>query len=51
VTNRILGLGNVAVAKVRGGGGDEKDVFDMMWLILCLWRTVRARVSVKPSVD
>ena len=32
----MLGLGNVAVAKVRGGGGDEKDVFDMMCLILRL---------------
>lgn len=51
MTKRILGLGKVAVERVRVGGGDEKDVFDMMCLIFRFMRTVLLRLSVKPSVS
>lgn len=37
VTKRILGVGKVAVAKVSGGGGEEKDVFDMMGWYSRVW--------------
>lgn len=30
----MWGEGKVAIAKVSGGGGEEKDVFDMVGLIL-----------------